>query len=109
METAGASPPFSCTAKWMRPNRYCLKSASMFDQHWRDWIVSDVDILGGKPLIRGTRISVEFILEMLATGASPSDILTNYPHIPPAGLAAAFQYAADAMKGEHVWALRVSA
>jgi uncharacterized protein (DUF433 family) len=81
----------------------------MSDHNWREWIVSEVGILGGKPCIRGTRISVEFILELLATGASQSDILKNYPHIPPAGLAAAFQYASDALKGEHVWALRVSA
>jgi uncharacterized protein (DUF433 family) len=81
----------------------------MSDQNWSEWIVSDVGILGGKPCIRGTRISVEFVLELLASGASQSDILKNYPHIPAAGLAAAFQYAADALKGEHVWALRVSA
>jgi uncharacterized protein (DUF433 family) len=81
----------------------------MSDQNWREWIVSDVGILGGKPCIRGTRISVELILELLANGATQSDILKNYPHVPPAGLAAALQYAADALKGEHVWALRVSA
>jgi len=63
----------------------------MSDQNWREWIVSDVDILDGKPCISGTRISVDFILELMASGASPSDILKNYPHIPPAGLAAAIQ------------------
>jgi uncharacterized protein (DUF433 family) len=81
----------------------------MPDQNWREWIVSDVGVLGGKPCIRGTRISVEFVLELLATGAGPADILKSYPHIPPAGLAASLQYAADALKGEHVWSLRVSA
>ena len=82
----------------------------MSDQNWREWIVSDVGILGGKPCIRGTRISVEFILELAGELArAQSDILKNYPHIPSAGLAAAFQYAADALKGEHVWSLRVSA
>lgn len=75
----------------------------MSDQNWREWIVSDVGILGGKPCIR------VFILELLASGATQSDILKNYPHLPPPGLAAPFQYAADALKGEHVWALRVSA
>jgi uncharacterized protein (DUF433 family) len=59
-----------------------------------DWIVSEPSLLGGKPCIRGTRISVEFILELLAGGASQADILDAYPHIPAEGLTAALQYAA---------------
>lgn len=43
-----------------------------------DRIVSDQEILGGKPIIRGTRISVEFILELVASGASMSDIVQAY-------------------------------
>jgi uncharacterized protein (DUF433 family) len=54
-----------------------------------EWIVADPAVLGGKPAIRGTRISVEFILELLASGAAREDILRAYPHIPPEGLAAA--------------------
>jgi uncharacterized protein (DUF433 family) len=42
-------------------------------------IVVDPKILAGKPVIRGTRLAVEFILELLAAGQSESDILTNYP------------------------------
>lgn len=81
----------------------------MSDYAWKDWIVSDPEILSGKPRIRGTRISVEFVLELLASGATMGEILHSYPHIPTEGLAAALQYAADALKGEHVWALRVPA
>jgi uncharacterized protein (DUF433 family) len=81
----------------------------MSEPAWKDWITSDPEILSGKPCIRGTRISVEFVLELLASGATQVEILKTYPHIPPEGLMAAFQYAADALKGEHVWALQVSA
>jgi uncharacterized protein (DUF433 family) len=78
-------------------------------QPWSEWIVSNPEILGGKPVIRGTRISVEFVLEFLASGATQADILQRHPHVPADGLAAALHYAADALKGEHVWALRVPA
>ncbi len=81
----------------------------MADQPWSEWIVSDPEILGGKSIIRGTRISVEFVLEFLASGATQSEILKTYPQLPPEGLAAALQYAADALKREHVWALRMPA
>lgn len=73
------------------------------------WIVTKPGVLGGKPCIRGTRISVELILELLASGASREDILRAYPHIPPEGLAAALQYAAEAMKNEVVWDFQISA
>ncbi|MBI4902925.1 MAG: DUF433 domain-containing protein [Acidobacteria bacterium] len=42
-------------------------------------IVVDHEILAGKPVIRGTRLAVEFILELLATGQSENEVLANYP------------------------------
>lgn len=74
-----------------------------------EWIVSNPEILGGKPCIRGTRISVEFVLELLASGASQDGILLQYPHVPAEGLAAAIQYAARALKNEVVWDIKTSA
>jgi uncharacterized protein (DUF433 family) len=74
-----------------------------------DWIVSDPAILGGKPRIRDTRISVEMILELLASGASPEDIRHAYPHLPPEGFAAAVRYAAESLKNEVVWDVKLSA
>ena len=68
-----------------------------------DWIVAQPGILGGKPCIRGTRISVEFILELLASNATREEILRAYPQVPPEGLSAALQYAAQSMKNEVVW------
>jgi uncharacterized protein (DUF433 family) len=42
-------------------------------------IVVDTEVLAGKPVIRGTRLAVEFILELLAAGQSEEDLLANYP------------------------------
>jgi uncharacterized protein (DUF433 family) len=48
---------------------------------WLDRIELNPEVLAGKPVIRGTRISVELVLEMLAAGASEQDLLRNYPHL----------------------------
>jgi uncharacterized protein (DUF433 family) len=72
-------------------------------------IVPDPQILGGKPCVRGTRLSVEFLLELTASGATQEQILTQYPQLTADGLAAAFRYAADVLKGEHTWELRITA
>lgn len=53
-----------------------------------DRIVVDLEILVGKPVIRGTRIAVELILELLAADESESDILASYPGLRPAEIAA---------------------
>ncbi len=46
-----------------------------------DRITANLHILGGKPIIRGTRLSVEFILDLFASGLSAAEILEDYPHI----------------------------
>lgn len=59
--------------------------------------------------MRGTRLSVAFILELLASGSSREAILEAYPHLPAEGLDAALQYAAAAMGRDTIWDLKVSA
>jgi uncharacterized protein (DUF433 family) len=49
--------------------------------NWRDRITSNPDVLTGKPVIEGTRISVEHVLELLKNGWSEADILDSYPHL----------------------------
>ena len=56
-------------------------------------ILSDPTILGGKPCIKGTRISVDFLLELVADGASVRDITQAYPHLAPVEVEEALQYA----------------
>jgi len=46
---------------------------------WQERIIIDPEILAGKPVIKGTRLAVEFIIDLLAQGWSESDILENYP------------------------------
>lgn len=72
-------------------------------------IVADPLILDGKPRVRGTRLSVEFLLELAASGATPEQILTEYPQLTPEGLSAAFRYAANALRGERTWDLQITA
>jgi uncharacterized protein (DUF433 family) len=56
-------------------------------------IVVDPEILAGKPVIRGTRLAVEFILELLAAGQSETEILANYPGLTHDDLLACLAYA----------------
>lgn len=65
-------------------------------------ITSDVAVLGGKPCIRGTRISVEFVLELFASGATHEDVLRAYPHLTAEGIAEALRYAARFLKNESI-------
>jgi len=48
---------------------------------WQDRIVADSKVLTGKPVVRGTRISVELVVDLLAAGWSHAQILESYPHL----------------------------
>ena len=67
-----------------------------------DLIISDQEILNGKPIIRGTRISVALILQSLASGMSKDDILRGYPTLTAEGLKSALDFAARQFQGEEV-------
>ena len=63
-------------------------------------ITADPQILGGKPIIRGTRLSVEFILDLLASGMPEEEILDDYPHITKEDIHACLRYAARSFRNE---------
>lgn len=65
-------------------------------------IVSTKGVVGGKPRIQGTRISVEFLLELLESGMSTSDIQKEYPHISETDIRAALTYAKGSVQKEHI-------
>jgi len=67
-----------------------------------DRITSDPAILGGKPCIKGTRISVELLLELVAQGASRSEILKAYPHLQAEDVEQAIKYASRFLENEVV-------
>lgn len=64
------------------------------------YIVSDPDILSGKPIIKGSRISVQLILEWIASGANIANIADEFPHLPPEGIKEAVIYAAHFLDNE---------
>jgi uncharacterized protein (DUF433 family) len=66
-------------------------------------IVLDPSVLAGKPVIRGTRISVEFIIGLMADGWAEADILRNYPGVTREDIAACLAYARDMLKAEKVY------
>jgi len=72
---------------------------------WEDRIIIDQKILMGKPIIKGTRISVEFVLELLANGWGYDKILKNYPQLKKGDILAALEYSAETLKQEKVYSL----
>jgi uncharacterized protein (DUF433 family) len=60
---------------------------------WPDRIVIAPEILAGKPVVRGTRLAAEFILDLLAAGESEADILSNYPGLTHDDILACLAYA----------------
>jgi uncharacterized protein (DUF433 family) len=69
---------------------------------WRTRIHCDPGILVGKPVVKGTRLSVEFLLDLLARGWSEAEILENYPQLRMEDLRAVFSYASDHLKEDTV-------
>ena len=67
-------------------------------------IISNPDVMMGKPVIAGTRITVELILEKLAAGETIEDILSSYPHITEPDIRAALAFAAEALRADVVYA-----
>lgn len=74
---------------------------------WRERIVIDPRILVGKPVIKGTRLAVEFIVDLLAQGWSEEEILRNYPGLIVEDIRACLQYASDVLHAERVYPLEV--
>ncbi len=66
--------------------------------NWHDHIVSDPEVLLGKPTIKGTRLSVEFLLERLANGWTKEMLLENAPRLTRADLQAVYMFLSESMK-----------
>ena len=70
---------------------------------WQDRIVIDPKILTGKPTIKGTRLAVEFIVDLLARGWTASEIVKNYPGLTHQDILACLSYASELLKSETVF------
>ena len=88
-----------------KPRRGSGLEASAEDRSmgWQERIVADETVLTGKPVVRGTRLAVEFIIDLLAQGWSEADILTNYPRLCTDDIRACLQYAGDVLRSEKVF------
>ena len=65
---------------------------------WQQHIEIDAKILVGKPVVKGTRVSVEHIIELLANGWDITEITTNYPNITPEDIRACLAYASERVR-----------
>jgi uncharacterized protein (DUF433 family) len=72
---------------------------------WRERIAVDPNILVGKPVIKGTRISVELVIELLGRGYTTGQILEQYDHLTVQDIQACLAYAGEILKSEKVYAL----
>lgn len=66
--------------------------------NWQEYIHSDPKIVGGKPVIKGTRLSIEFILERLADGWTEPMLLESYPRLTSEALRAVYAYLLEMAK-----------
>ncbi len=76
---------------------------------WNAYIVVDPEILRGKPVVRGTRLSVTFLLELFAAGWSEQQVLDNYPTLTAEALRAVFAFAAESLNEETFVTLPIAA
>lgn len=76
---------------------------------WQQDIIADKQILLGKPIIKGTRISVELILELFTSGWTEKQILESYPNLTQDALRAVFAYLKEGLQQELYFPLPVSA
>jgi uncharacterized protein (DUF433 family) len=70
---------------------------------WKDRIVLDPAILAGKPTIKGTRIAVEFVVDLLGRGWTTDDVLREYDHLTAEDIQACLAYASEVLQSERVY------
>jgi uncharacterized protein (DUF433 family) len=74
---------------------------------WRERIVMDPDVLAGKPIVKDTRLAVEFLIDLLAQGWSESEVLHSYPGLTKEDLHACLRYASELLHAEKVYPLSI--
>jgi uncharacterized protein (DUF433 family) len=73
---------------------------------WRSRIIADPDVLVGKPVIKGTRISVELVMDLLGAGYTADDIMQQYDHLTREDIQACLAYAKEIVRSERVYAVK---
>lgn len=77
--------------------------------NWQEWIISDPAVMMGKPVISGTRITVELILEKLAAGETMEQLLEAHPRLTREAIQAALAFAAQALRADVVYPIKAAA
>jgi uncharacterized protein (DUF433 family) len=67
---------------------------------WQEYITTDPETVAGKPIVRGTRLAVDFLLGLFASGWSQEQVLASYPQLRAESLQAVFAYAAEVTHDE---------
>jgi uncharacterized protein (DUF433 family) len=73
--------------------------------NWQERIILDPKVLAGKPIIKGTRISVEFVVDLLGRGWTVEQLLREYDHVTVEDVQACLAYASEVLKSERVYPL----
>jgi uncharacterized protein (DUF433 family) len=73
---------------------------------WRSRIVADPNVLVGKPVIKGTRVSVQLVMDLLAGGYSPEQIRQQHEDLSFDDIRACLSYASDVIRSEHTFAIK---
>jgi uncharacterized protein (DUF433 family) len=76
--------------------------------NWQDRITIDPRILVGKPTVKGTRISVEMVVDLLAAGWTHEQVLDSYPTLRPDDIRACLAYASELLHSEKVFPLEIA-
>ena len=90
--------------RWLTSGFVCYGEA----MQWQERIVIDRHILAGKPVVKGTRLSVELIVDLLAAGWTQEQILANYPNLQPEDILACLAYASELLHAERVFPLEMA-
>ncbi len=83
---------------------YAAKKAAKAGKDWQRHIAVDAAVLTGKPVVKGTRLAVEFVLGLLAQGWSEAEIIRNYPGLTHEQILACMAYAQGRLNEEKVFA-----
>ncbi len=75
---------------------------------WQERIVADPNVLAGKPVVKGTRLAVFFIIDLLAQEWTEADVLRNYPGLTHEDIQACLHYASAVLQVEKVYPLAAS-
>ena len=82
-------------------DKFCKFEKIIF-MSYSDYITTDPAIMVGKPIIKGTRITVELVIKKMGEGATVADLLKSYPHLKEEEILAAIQYAAAVLANEEI-------